>query len=92
MSCFTFQELLFYLYTDRVSGRITALNCLGILELANRLCLPRLITLVEVSVVEKMHKALDKGMDITEEALKILQPCQVIQHIRVCLASFSYFS
>ncbi len=76
VNTFAFQELLFYLYTDR-APRVNATNCLGILELANRLCLPRLITLIEAAVIAKMEKTVDGGGDVTEEALKIVQPCQV---------------
>eukprot|EP00095_Tigriopus_kingsejongensis_P009866 maker-scaffold757_size101632-snap-gene-0.20 protein:Tk09866 transcript:maker-scaffold757_size101632-snap-gene-0.20-mRNA-1 annotation:"hypothetical protein DAPPUDRAFT_225906" len=76
VSCFTFKELLFYLYTDQ-SPRVNASNCLGILELGNRLCLPRLISLSEHTVIDKLTKAIkeEKG-DVTDEALKILQLCQ----------------
>ena len=39
--CFAFRELLLYLYTDRApSDRLSAANCLSVIELANRLCLP----------------------------------------------------
>ena len=76
MSCFTFQELLFYLYTDQ-APRVNATNCIGILEIANRLCLPRLTSLAEDTVIQKMTVAVESGGDVTEEALKILQPCQV---------------
>ncbi|XP_059083348.1 rho-related BTB domain-containing protein 1-like [Tigriopus californicus] len=77
VTCFTFKELLNYLYTDQ-SPRVTISNCLGILELGNRLCLPRLISLTEQIVIEKLTVMVDdEGEDVTEDALKILQPCQV---------------
>ena len=41
VSCFAFRELLLYLYTDRApSPRLSPANCLQVIELANRLCLP----------------------------------------------------
>ena len=41
VSCFAFRELLLYLYTDRApSPRLSPSNCLSVIELANRLCLP----------------------------------------------------
>lgn len=73
---FAFQELLYYLYTDR-SPRVNATNCLGVVELANRLVLPRMMTLIEDTVINSMKKILDLGDDVTEEAVKILQPCQI---------------
>ena len=43
-----------------------------------RLVLPRLMTLLEKTVIDDMYKTLENGGDVCEEALKILQPCQVI--------------
>uniref|UniRef100_A0A0K2VAD6 BTB domain-containing protein n=1 Tax=Lepeophtheirus salmonis TaxID=72036 RepID=A0A0K2VAD6_LEPSM len=77
VSRFTFQELLYYLYTDRTPPHVTATNCLGILEIGNRLCLPRLISLIETAVVEKLSSTVNKGGDVTEDALKILEHCQI---------------
>ena len=64
-----------------------------IIELANRLVLPRLVTLVEAEIIKQASLDLslsspkvgsdgighgsDVGVDLTEEALSILQPCQV---------------
>eukprot|EP00092_Neocalanus_flemingeri_P023709 GFUD01025714.1.p1 GENE.GFUD01025714.1~~GFUD01025714.1.p1 ORF type:complete len:574 (+),score=111.78 GFUD01025714.1:98-1819(+) len=73
---FAFQELLYFLYTDR-PPRVSATNCLGVVELANRLVLPRLMTLLEKTVIDEMNKTLEKGDDVCEEALKILQACQI---------------
>lgn len=73
---FTFQELLCYLYTDK-APRVTTATCVDLIELANRLCLPRLVSLVEESVIKRLSSASDEGTDVTEDALKILQSCQV---------------
>ena len=55
ISKLTFLHLLHYFYTDSVaSAMLSPDNCLEIIELANRLCLPRLITLVEKSVTQQM--------------------------------------
>ena len=67
-----------------------------LIELANRLWLPRLVTLVEAEVIKQASLEIsyhsqsppktgsdaighgsDVGVDLTEEALSILQPCQV---------------
>lgn len=50
---------------------------MGVLELANRLCLHRLTTLVEAEVVAQMGAVVDGGGEVTEEALRILEKCQV---------------
>jgi hypothetical protein len=49
----------------------------GLIELADRLCLPRLVTLVEDAVIKQMEANFEKGEDNTEDALRIIQPCQV---------------
>ena len=73
----SFKELLYYLYTDRVSRCVSASSCLGLIELADRLCLPRLVTLVEEAVIKQMEANFENGEDNTEDALRIIQPCQV---------------
>lgn len=50
---YTFHKLLCYLYTDEIPP-ILAEKCLNLLELANRLCLPRLLTLIECRVIEDL--------------------------------------
>ena len=56
-------------------------SCLGILELANRLVLPRLVTLVEKAVIEEMSRRSGGGggevLEVLEEALRLVQPCQI---------------
>ncbi|XP_046383343.1 rho-related BTB domain-containing protein 1 isoform X2 [Ischnura elegans] len=54
----TFRRLLTYLYTDEIPAfppSSTPQHCLDLLELANRLCLPRLVHLVERNVVNQME-------------------------------------
>ena len=79
--------------------QITLINCVELIELANRLCLPRLVTLVEVEVIKQATEVFNNsqltisskkagadganghgssvGYDLTEEALAIVQSCQV---------------
>ena len=64
-------------YTDKVSRCVSAATCVGLIELADRLCLPRLVTLVEDTVIKQMEANFEKGEDNTEDALRIIQPCQV---------------
>ena len=43
----------------------------------HRLVLPRLMTLLEKVVIDEMKKTLEDGGEVCEDALKILQACQV---------------
>ena len=70
---FAFEEVQRYLYTD-LPPRVSPVNCLQVLELANRLVLPRLINLIEKSVIQQMSSA---GQEVFIEALELLEPCQV---------------
>lgn len=65
-----------FLYTDDLSpeGHI---DCLGVIEIGNRFCLPRLVKLVEASVVEELMMGASQGEDILEEVLDILEPAQL---------------
>lgn len=76
VSRFAFEELLHFLYSDR-APKVSASNCLGLVELANRLVLPRLMTMLEKVVIDEMNKTLENGGDVCEDALKILQSCQI---------------
>lgn len=65
-----------FLYTDDLApeGHI---DCLGVIEIGNRFCLPRLVKLVEASVVEELMMGASQGEDILEEVLDILEPAQL---------------
>ena len=85
------------------SLQITTSNCVELIALANRLWLPRLVTLVEAEIVTQMSAKLsstshkkqspstkrDESVnnanelvnDLSEEALSILQPCQVVLNL-----------
>nr|CAD7575375.1 unnamed protein product [Timema californicum] len=73
----TFHKLLVYLYIDDVPT-ISPARCLGLLELANRLCLPRLVNLVERRVVEELGRiSAVEGSDVVEHCLRLLEPCKL---------------
>ncbi|XP_067013129.1 rho-related BTB domain-containing protein 1 isoform X4 [Anabrus simplex] len=73
----TFHKLLLYLYTDDVPP-IPPARCLDLLELGNRLCLPRLVTLVERRVVEELTRQCStEGSDVVEHCLRLLEPCKL---------------
>jgi len=73
---FALSEVQYYLYTDQ-APRVTAVTCLMVLELANRLVLPRLITLIEQTVINQLRAEINTGVDVHLEALELLQPCQM---------------
>lgn len=74
---YSFHKLLCYLYTDEIP-QISANKCLNLLELANRLCLPRLLNLIECRVIEDLTKIsqIESG-ETVEHCLKLLEPVKV---------------
>ncbi|XP_054265747.1 rho-related BTB domain-containing protein 1-like isoform X1 [Macrosteles quadrilineatus] len=74
----TFRQLVSFLYCDDM-GPVMPTRCLDLLELANRLCLQRLVTLVEKRVVEELTRicsASDNG-DVVEHCLRLLESCKL---------------
>ena len=74
----TFVRLLLYIYTDDIPF-INPLRCVDILELANRLCLPRLVNLVEQRVVEELTRSsvTQECNDALEHCLRLLEASKV---------------
>lgn len=69
------------MYTDEIP-QISADKCLNLLELANRLCLPRLLNLVECRVIEDLSKmSQSETREAVEHCLKLLEPVKVCQLI-----------
>lgn len=73
----TFMQLLTFLYADELSGSVSYIKCLELLEVANRLCLQRLITLIELRVVEQLNAKCGTEGDVVEHCLRLLEPCKV---------------
>ncbi|XP_076678484.1 rho-related BTB domain containing isoform X2 [Andrena cerasifolii] len=74
---YTFHKLLCYLYTDEVPA-ISSGRCLNLLELANRLCLQRLVNLVESRVIEDLERlSQNEGNEAVENCLRLLEPCKL---------------
>ncbi|GAB6031429.1 hypothetical protein CHUAL_009203 [Chamberlinius hualienensis] len=69
-----FRRLLYYLYTDECPS-VKPSECIEVIELANRTCLTHLLALVESHVVNDLKKK--NGTDVTEDALHLLEPCQL---------------
>lgn len=72
---YTFHKLLCYLYTDEIPA-VSAVRCVNLLELANRLCLPRLVNLVERRVIEDLECL--QPSEAIEQCLRLLEPVKVI--------------
>lgn len=78
MTKYSFHKLLCYLYTDEIP-KITTDKCLNLLELANRLCLPRLINLIECRVIEDLTKVSQSDViETVRNCLQLLEPVKVI--------------
>lgn len=71
-----FRRLLHYLYVDECPP-VKPSDCVELLELANRLCLPRLLSLVEQQVVGELRRMPADGCEIAEETLHLLEPSQL---------------
>lgn len=71
---YTFNKLLYFLYTDEVPA-VSAVRCVNLLELANRLCLPRLINLVEKRVIEDLQRL--QPAEAVEQCLRLLEPVKL---------------
>ncbi|XP_014252585.1 rho-related BTB domain-containing protein 1 isoform X2 [Cimex lectularius] len=78
VKCDSFRILLYFLYCDYLEPLAPA-RCIDLLELANRLCLPRLIHLVELSVVSELTllSTENEESDVVELCLKLLEPCKL---------------
>lgn len=75
---YTFHKLLCYMYTDEIPP-ISADKCLNLLELANRLCLPRLLNLVECRVIEDLTRmSQNETSEAVEHCLRLLEPVKVL--------------
>ncbi|XP_078455323.1 rho-related BTB domain-containing protein 1-like [Lampetra planeri] len=64
-----------FLYTNQISPPAD-LNPMELIALANRLCLPRLISLTEQHAVQRLTENLQRGVDIDEEAICYLEQAQ----------------
>ncbi|XP_069140468.1 LOW QUALITY PROTEIN: rho-related BTB domain-containing protein 1-like [Argopecten irradians] len=64
-----------YLYTDKIRS-LESVDQLALIAVANRFCLPRLISLVEEYVVMELSRAAHRDEDILEEVLMLIEPAQ----------------
>eukprot|EP00090_Calanus_glacialis_P014770 TRINITY_DN23654_c0_g1_i3.p1 TRINITY_DN23654_c0_g1~~TRINITY_DN23654_c0_g1_i3.p1 ORF type:complete len:279 (-),score=68.95 TRINITY_DN23654_c0_g1_i3:185-1021(-) len=86
---FALQGIQYFLYTDK-APRVSPSNCLAVVELANRLVLPRLISLIENKVIQAMREVIDEGGEVCQDALDILQPSQIHNAEQLTKWCFAY--
>merc|ERR1719233_113447 len=66
----------YYLYTDQ-APLVPPSTCLPVIELANRLVLPRLITVLEHAVITAMREVIEDGGDVFQAALDLVEASHV---------------
>ena len=76
MQVSTFRALQEYLYTGQCPS-LSKVDCLELIELANRLCVPRLLAITEAFIVRELTAAEEQGKDVVEDVLMLLEPAQV---------------
>ncbi|XP_014774745.1 rho-related BTB domain-containing protein 2 [Octopus bimaculoides] len=83
----TFKALQEYLYTGE-SPCMSGVDCMSLIEVANRLCLPRLVAFTEGHVVQELGRQEDANVNIMEDVLSILETAQLhnaVQLAKWCL-------
>ncbi|CAL8077788.1 unnamed protein product [Orchesella dallaii] len=73
----TFLCFLEYLYTDSVCPHVPVDIGVSVIELANRLCLTRLINLLESTLINVFAQKQAHGIDVVEDCIKILESAQL---------------
>ncbi len=76
VTCESFRALQEYLYTGQ-SSTLDTVDCMELIELANRMCVPRLLTITESFVVKQLTAAEEEDKDVVEDVLMLLEPAQV---------------
>ncbi|PZC72892.1 hypothetical protein B5X24_HaOG210382 [Helicoverpa armigera] len=73
---YAFHILLCYIYSDKIPA-VDPTRCLELLELANRLCMNRLVNLVEARVIDQLQqrdRVCGDDDQVVEIALSLLEP------------------
>ena len=73
----TFKAVLVYLYTDQFPDQLTRSEMLSVIEVANFLCLPRLVALAEQRLVQSFQGDATGECDIGESISCLLETCKV---------------
>ncbi|XP_033633370.1 rho-related BTB domain-containing protein 2-like [Asterias rubens] len=73
----TFKAVLVYLYTDQFPDQLTRSEMLSVIEVANFLCLPRLVALAEQRLVQSFQGDATGECDIGESISCLLETCKL---------------
>ncbi|KAF9407213.1 hypothetical protein HW555_012683 [Spodoptera exigua] len=76
---YAFHILLSYIYSDKIPA-VDPMRCLELLELANRLCMNRLVNLVEARVIDQLQqrdRVCGDDDQVVEIALSLLEPVKL---------------
>ncbi|XP_063896298.1 rho-related BTB domain-containing protein 1 isoform X3 [Helicoverpa armigera] len=76
---YAFHILLCYIYSDKIPA-VDPTRCLELLELANRLCMNRLVNLVEARVIDQLQqrdRVCGDDDQVVEIALSLLEPVKL---------------
>ncbi|KPJ07310.1 Rho-related BTB domain-containing protein 1 [Papilio machaon] len=76
---YAFQILLCYIYSDKIPS-VEPTRCLELLELANRLCMNRLVNLIEARVIEHLQhqdRVCGEEDQVVEICLSLLEPVKL---------------
>ena len=84
-----FREVVTFLYTDQ-APRVDAHTCLLVLELANRLVLPRLISMIERTVITSLSAEVEAGGEVHREALELLEAAQMYNAAQLAAWCFTH--
>ncbi len=85
----TFTALQEYLYTGNCT-RLEEVYSIELIELANRLCLPRLLAITEEYIIRELMELELAGQDIYEDTLRLIEPAQVVLVYRYIFTLFCY--
>ncbi|XP_074640911.1 rho-related BTB domain-containing protein 1-like [Tubulanus polymorphus] len=85
-----FSYLLEYLYLDDCCPDFSEVDPVELIELSNRLCLPRMHSLLESMLVKHLMKAHDDGENIMEDVLALIEPAQCFNAVQLASWCLSY--
>lgn len=71
-----FKVLQEFLYTGCVTN-VMDVDCLALIEVANRFCLPRFVKLIENAIVEQFLMWDDQKVNILEDVILLIEPSHV---------------
>ena len=86
----TFKALLRYLYTDQCPTNLSQVETIDLIELANFLCLPCLVTLAEKMLVCALRVHILNEKDVTENVAALLEPAKVCKIKKECVWTNQY--